>query len=452
MTRVFTVSRHLIALPGLLACAALLGACASSDRNAEQEAAEPQARYPTQEMQQNALGDREAEDESGGWFSGLRGLFSSDRGGERPMTYQERERQRRGGGGPARQENYGSGPAPERRQRDQRQEWDPAAMDSRDQEIRELEMELAMLEAGEDDRGFLQALRGLVVPGGDNGGTRDFQQVQRERYQSTTTSRGGERRMQQSEREERIAALREELEQRERAAWDERLRETERSDARGPRTRVGVILSGEDRDRLETAFKAAALDMPIRLISDRRTRDAVERAGCSIENASACAETLRRDLGLRMLIEVRVTDDQRVAVRNHDLEMQGAMSERRLAPGTPSGRVSARSLEELGENVLRDSLEQARRMPWFARPVDAAAEERWIINAGRASGLTAGQQLRVHQPGRLIRGPEGQPRSWLRGPAIGVVEVTDLEDEDRARVRLLDGQGPASESVLIPQG
>lgn len=446
------MSRHLFALPGLLACAALLGACASSDRNAEEEASAPQARYPTQEMQQNALGEREAEDESGGWFSGLRGLFSGGSGGERPMTYQERERQRRGGGGPARQDNYGSGPAPERQQREQRQEWDPAAMDSRDQEIRELEMELAMLEAGEDDRGFLQALRGMVVPGREDGSPRTFQEVQQQRYQSSTTSRGGERRMQQSEREERIAALREQLENRERAAWDERLRETERSYAAGPRTRIGVLVSGEDRDRLDTAFEAAALDLPIRLIGDRRMREAVERAGCSVDNAVACGDTLRRDLGLRMLLEVRATEADRLAVRSHDLEMQGAMSERRLAPGTPSGRVSARSLEDLGDTVLRDSLEQARRMPWFARPVEAGTEERWTINAGRASGLTPGQQLRVHQPGRLIRGPEGQPRSWLRGPAVGVVEVTELEDEDRARVRLLDGQGPASESVLIPQG
>ena len=448
------MSRHLFALPGLLACAALLSACASSDRNAEDEASAPQARYPTQEMQQNALGDRESEDEDedGGWFTGLRGLFSGDRGGERPMTYQERERQRRGGGGPARQESSGSGPATERRQRDQRQEWDPAAMDSRDSEIRELEMELAMLEAGEDDRGFLQSLRGLVTPGSDDGRTRDFQQVQQERYQSTTTSRGGERRMQQSEREARIAELRAELEEKERAAWSERLQETERSYAGGPRTRIGLVISGEDRQRLDTAFEAAALDKPIRLIGDRRMRDALERAGCSVDNAVACGETLRRDLGLRMLVEIRSTEEDRVAVRYHDLEMQGAMTERRLAPGTPSGRVSARSLEELGDTVLRHSLEQARRIPWFARALQAGTEDHWTINAGRASGLTAGQELRVHQPGRLIRGPEGQPRSWLRGPAIGVVEVVGLENEDRARVRLLDGQGPATESVLIPQG
>ena len=447
------MSRYLPALPAACVCLLLLAGCASSDRNTEEASSStPTARYPTQEMQPNALGDREDEAEESGWFSGLRGFFSRD-DGNRAMTFQERERQRRGGG-PARQESFGSGDVPERRQRDQgdqRQAWDPAAMDTRDREIRELEMELAMLESGQQDRGFLQALRGIVVPDGDNGRTRDFRDVQQQRYQSSVTSRGSDERMQRSEREERIAALRAELEQKEREAWNERLQDEERVQADGPRSRIGLIVHGEDRERIDTAFNAAALNLPLRLLPDADMRVALRDAGCSVDNAIACAETLRREQGVRMLIEVRAEDDDRMAVRYHDLEMTGAMRERRLAPGTPSGRISARSLEELGDTVLRDGLEQARRMPWFARPVQVV-DEGWTINAGRASGLTTGQQLRVHQPGRLIRGPDGLPSSWLRGPAIGVVEVMTLQDEDRARVRLLDGQGPAAESVLIPQG
>ncbi|MEX0730483.1 MAG: hypothetical protein WED00_14085 [Aquisalimonadaceae bacterium] len=217
----------------------------------------------------------------------------------------------------------------------------------------------------------------------------------------------------------------------------------------GQRTRIAVITDTPLQERLNRVFTGVSRDYPVRLLGDSASRAALNDAGCDIGNAADCANQLRQYPGVRMLVSITGEGENRVTVRYHDLELGGEPRTRNLSLPEADGRVPERALESLADEVLTLSLEYARTAPWFARAFSRESEG-WAINAGEASGLSAGDQLRVHRPGRVIRGPGGQAAGWVQGEAVGTVSVTTLAGDDVAIVTLEDGQAPGDQDILIP--
>lgn len=217
-----------------------------------------------------------------------------------------------------------------------------------------------------------------------------------------------------------------------------------------PRSRIAVVLDTPLQERMSQIFAGVSLDYPVLLLNDAVSRTALANAGCSADTVLQCADQLRRKPGIRMLIAVHDEGDNRVTVRFHDLELDETHTSATLAlPETADGRIPDRALESLADKVLISSLDHARAAPWLARTL-SRENTGWAINAGEASGLDTGDQLRVHRAGRIIHGPRGRVAGWISGEPVGTVRISALSGADNALVTLVDGQAPAADDVLIP--
>lgn len=250
-------------------------------------------------------------------------------------------------------------------------------------------------------------------------------------------------------REERIQELEEKLARMEAERRSERTADREPIAVDGPRTRVAVLLDTPLRDRLNPALEGVSRDYPVRLLSDGATRTALSDAGCDPASPADCADALRQYPGVRLLVTFSGDTTDQVTMRYHDLELGGTPRSRTLNLPEADGRVPDRALDSLADDVFATGLELTRTGPWVAR-VFSREGDGWAINAGEASGLEVGDRLQVHRPGRVIRGPGGQAAGYVRGEAVGTVEVDALAGGDVAVVTVVDGQAPADEDVLIP--
>lgn len=218
-----------------------------------------------------------------------------------------------------------------------------------------------------------------------------------------------------------------------------------------PRTRIAVVLDTDTplQRRMNQAFAGVSRDYPVHLLNDIASRNALSDAGCTVSTASQCAEQLRHLPGIRMLVILSGEDGNRVSVRYHDLELDEISETTALSLPVAGGRVPTQALESLADQVLITSLEQARIAPWLARTL-SREQGGWLINAGEASGLKIDDTLRIHRPGRIILGPDGNAAGWVKGRAVGTIRVVTLSGADSAIATLVEGQAPGDNDVLIP--
>ena len=430
----------------LVSASALLAACASSgDKEVAEEAED--ARQP--DVVVNALGvDCEAERDSGGFLGFLRGSSSEDGNGEQPADFRERARQ-------SYQPSSRASREAGRDRHESRRDGDTKADDY-----------LARYCEPEDGerRGFFGSIgAGFgslwgAFRGDPDEPPRDFRDKMRDgQSPGVHRAHGVERGTADNDNAPENGQLPGHTEALAAAlaahGQGEATRDAAREPVAGgaPRTRVAVVADSPLRAELNNAFAAVAPDYPVRLLDDDTTRQALERAGCSLRDAHYCAETLRRTLGARVLVVLQGEDRERVTATYHDLELGGQPFTSRKALVQVDDRVPPRLLQGLADEVLMTGLERSRKASWFARPVERADDSRWLINAGAASGLESGQRLRVHGPGRIVRDNNGEPRAWVRGRARGTAEIVSLRDDDRAVVEVLNGQGLTPDDILIPE-
>ncbi len=94
------------------------------------------------------------------------------------------------------------------------------------------------------------------------------------------------------------------------------------------------------------------------------------------------------------------------------------------------------------------AVRKSRITPWSCRAFSRDDEE-WHISAGLKSGLKSGLKLAVVSGGKLVKTPAGLPAGWLPGEQKGMMEVTKLFGNDLAVCRLVSGEGPMPDDLLI---
>lgn len=221
------------------------------------------------------------------------------------------------------------------------------------------------------------------------------------------------------------------------------------ADFAGLRHGVGLLIDAEHADQAETAFGRAASGKPALISNTAATRAALADAGCDPRGLLDCAETVAVYPGLRLIVELQIAGDGTATWRTTDTALGWQTREQQLQLPTSNGAIPDIALDSLAEQALRTALDRTRAAPWQARVF--STDEAVAINAGRAHGLNTGDTLIVTTPGRVLRSPAGQPAGWLPGDTVGRVQVESLAGERVATVRVLDGERPTPEHILIKE-
>ncbi len=176
-----------------------------------------------------------------------------------------------------------------------------------------------------------------------------------------------------------------------------------------------------------------AADYGFRLIPQAELRDAIANTpACDDTTSEACAETLAAYPGARLVVTVE--NDQSVTIVDAASGAQWDSAE------LTSGKQ--------GEELLDLASQRADIAPW-AMKAFRADDGRLYLSAGRANGLVAGDELAIHEPGTLVRAPNGQPITWRIGDRVGTVRVGELFGSDLASLVPVEGQRPTPEHDLI---
>lgn len=177
----------------------------------------------------------------------------------------------------------------------------------------------------------------------------------------------------------------------------------------------------------------AAADYGFRLIPQSELQDAIANTPeCADTTAEACAEALAAYPGARLVVSVEGRDQVTIL----DAASGARWSETTLTSGKP------------GEELLELLTQRSDIAPW-AMKAFRADDGRLYLSAGRANGLEAGDELAIHEPGTLVRAPNGQPITWRKGEQVGTVRIGELFGSDLASLVPVDGQRPTPEHDLI---
>lgn len=181
------------------------------------------------------------------------------------------------------------------------------------------------------------------------------------------------------------------------------------------------------------ALAQAAPDQGFRVVPRADLSEAMARSPeCGDASSLACARALAVYAGTRMVITVEggteavVADSSVVAI---------------YPPVALDGDDPAQALLDLARD-------KAAIAPWALRAF-RADDGRLYLSAGRANGLEQGMELTVHEPGTLVRAPNGQPINWRAGEAVGRVRVAELFGNSLAALNPVSGDRPTSEHDLI---
>ena len=217
----------------------------------------------------------------------------------------------------------------------------------------------------------------------------------------------------------------------------------------GLRFSVGLLVEADVPNQADAAFHRAADNQPALISGNSRTRQMLTDADCDTQDLTTCAGALAVYPGLRLIIQLSVNEGGMARWRTTDTVLGWQSREQELQlPLSSDGTIPDIALESLAHRALRNALERTRAAPWQTRVFNEAD---LAINAGRAHGLNAGDTLMVTTPGRVLRGPAGQPAGWLAGETVGRVEVDSLAGERIATVRVLEGERPGPEHILIKE-
>ena len=196
------------------------------------------------------------------------------------------------------------------------------------------------------------------------------------------------------------------------------------------RTNLAIIGAS---DSLYRELDNTAADYGYRLIPRPELQDALSKTpACEDTTSEACAEALAAYPGARMVVTIE---------RSSSVTVTDAASNARWgATELTSGKQ--------GEELLELVSQRADIAPW-AMKAFRADDGRLYLSAGRANGLETGDELAIHEPGTLVRAPNGQPITWRVGERVGTVRIGELFGSDLAALVPLAGQRPTPEHDLI---
>lgn len=178
----------------------------------------------------------------------------------------------------------------------------------------------------------------------------------------------------------------------------------------------------------------AAVHYGFRLIPQSEVRDAIANTPeCGDTTSEACAEALAAYPGARLVVTVDNGDTVTIV----DAASNARWSEAPLTSG------------KRGEELLEMMAQRSDIAPW-AMKAFKADDGRLYLSAGRANGLEAGDELAVHEPGTLVRAPNGQPITWRMGERVGTVRISELFGSDLASLAPVEGARLSPEHDLVP--
>jgi len=196
------------------------------------------------------------------------------------------------------------------------------------------------------------------------------------------------------------------------------------------RTNLAIVGAS---DALYRELDNTAADYGYRLIPLWELQDALANTPtCDNATSAACVEALAAYPGARLVVTVE----------------NG--SEVTIADAASGARWNSKELTfgKLGEELLELISQRADIAPW-AMKAFRADDGLLYLSAGRANGLELGDELAIHEPGTLVRTPNGQPIIWSAGKRIGTVRIVGLFGSDLASLIPIEGQSPTPEHDLI---
>lgn len=196
------------------------------------------------------------------------------------------------------------------------------------------------------------------------------------------------------------------------------------------RTNLAVIGAS---DALFREMDNNAADYGFRLIPRSELRDAIANTpACDDTTAESCAEALAAYPGARLVATVTSGDTVTIV----DAASGARWAEAALTSG------------KRGDELLEMTSQRSDIAPWAMKAFQAD-DGRLYLSAGRANGLETGDELAVHEPGTLVRAPNGQPITWRVGERVGTVRVAELFGSDLASLAPVEGARLSPQHDLI---
>ncbi len=217
---------------------------------------------------------------------------------------------------------------------------------------------------------------------------------------------------------------------------DDRTREVSSSSVQAApasgQLRTNLAIVGAS-DSLYRELDNTAADYGFRLIPRSELRDALTNTPeCDDTTSEACAEALAAYPGSRLVVTIEGGSTATIT--------DAASGARWGATELTSGKQ--------GEELLELVSQRADIAPW-AMKAFRADDGRLYLSAGRANGLEVGDELAIHEPGTLVRAPNGQPITWRSGERVGTVRIGELFGSDLSALVPVAGQRPTPEHDLI---
>ena len=229
----------------------------------------------------------------------------------------------------------------------------------------------------------------------------------------------------------------------------------------GLKIKVGMLVDRSavgpwDEKQLVESMLSLAPAFAVLPVLPGQIAESLDTSGCIAKNDLSCAAPIINVFpGVRMLAVVRefslptslpATAHAQVAVMDTGLPVQYPPMQIRMAVKEKKAADSFSNL--VIRTIFEMALDKSRMMPWFCRTF-ASKNKTWFINAGRRSGLKVGDTLTILSQGELVRTPTGLPAGWIPGDPKGTLKIVKLFGGDLAACRLLNGQEPSTEDLLV---
>lgn len=233
-------------------------------------------------------------------------------------------------------------------------------------------------------------------------------------------------------------------------------RSAARDPALAPWTKVGVVypqgapLSGD----LNEVLTATALDYPITLAPAGAVAEQLNAAACSADAIGRCLSALARYPGVQVLAVIEPLQPTAsgnalsTRIQLYDTAAGHAFPATAVEVPAVDGKAARATLEALADRVYLAVVQRNQLTPWNTHVFEQQGEQ-WFLSAGADSGLKIGDRLAAHAAGKLIKSPSGSAAGWIPGPRKGVLEVVSFFGDDLAVAKLVGGQAPTPDDVLL---
>jgi hypothetical protein len=195
---------------------------------------------------------------------------------------------------------------------------------------------------------------------------------------------------------------------------------------------TNLAVTGISSRQFRTLAQAAP-DHGFRVVPRADLSEAMARSPeCGDPSSLDCARALAVYAGTRMVITV-------------EGGIGAALADSSIGAVYPEVPLDG---DDTAKALLQLAQDKATIAPWTLRAF-RADDGRFYLSAGRVNGLRQGMELTVHEPGALVRAPNGQPINWRAGEKVGRVRVAELFGNSLAALNSITGQRPTSEHDLI---